>query len=106
MNIPLMALEAQSTGYYAVTSRYGTPQILCILQIVVTRRIGVILDWVLAFFCKDAHGFWFDGTPLYESEEIPGWGTLKFDYGRPEVSSFLISNALFWFDVFHIDGLR
>ncbi|MGI6145144.1 MAG: 1,4-alpha-glucan branching protein GlgB [Clostridia bacterium] len=98
----------QSTGYYAVTSRYGTPQdFMYFVDRCHQKGIGVILDWVPAHFCKDAHGLaWFDGTPLYESEEIPGWGTLKFDYGRPEVRSFLISNALFWFDVFHIDGLR
>lgn len=98
----------QSTGYYAVTSRYGTPQdFMYFVDCCHQKGLGVILDWVPAHFCKDAHGLaWFDGTALYESEEIPGWGTLKFDYGRPEVRSFLISNALFWFDRFHIDGLR
>lgn len=98
----------QITGYYAVTSRYGTPQdFMYFVDCCHQKGLGVILDWVPAHFCKDAHGLaWFDGTALYESEEIPGWGTLKFDYGRPEVRSFLISNALFWFDLFHIDGLR
>jgi 1,4-alpha-glucan branching enzyme len=98
----------QTTGYYAVTSRYGTPHdFMYFVDCCHQKGIGVILDWVPAHFCKDAHGLaWFDGTPLYESEEIRGWGTLKFDYGRPEVRSFLISNAIFWFDRFHIDGLR
>jgi 1,4-alpha-glucan branching enzyme len=98
----------QTTGYYAVTSRYGTPHdFMYFVDRCHQKGIGVILDWVPAHFCKDAHGLaWFDGTPLYESGEIRGWGTLKFNYGRPEVRSFLISNALFWFDLFHIDGLR
>ena len=98
----------QTTGYYAVTSRYGTPHdFMYFVDHCHQHGIGVILDWVPAHFCKDAHGLsWFDGTPLYESGEIPGWGTMKFDYGRPEVRGFLISNALFWFDFFHLDGLR
>lgn len=98
----------QITGYYAVTSRYGSPQdFMYFVDCCHQKGIGVILDWVPAHFCKDGHGLArFDGTSLYESEEIRGWGTMKFDYGRPEVASFLISNAVFWFDVFHIDGLR
>lgn len=98
----------QTTGYYAVTSRYGTPQdFMYFVDQCHQKGIGVILDWVPAHFCKDAHGLSrFDGTTLYETEEIRGWGTMKFDYGRPEVKSFLISNTVFWFDVFHIDGLR
>ncbi|MDD2401056.1 MAG: 1,4-alpha-glucan branching protein GlgB [Clostridia bacterium] len=98
----------QITGYYAVTSRYGSPSdFMYFVDCCHQKGLGVILDWVPAHFCKDAHGLaQFDGTPLYESEEIKGWGTMKFDYGRPEVKSFLISNAVFWFDVFHIDGIR
>jgi len=69
--------------------------------------IGVILDWVPGHFCKDAHGLAkFDGQPIFEQEEHREWGTLKFDFGRKEVWSFLISNALFWLDLFHVDGLR
>lgn len=98
----------QVTGFYAVTSRFGTPEDLCYLVDHCHQNgIGVILDWVPAHFCRDAHGLsHFDGTPLYEARENLQWGTLQFDYGRPEVRSFLISNAVFWFDVYHIDGLR
>ncbi|UCZ52432.1 1,4-alpha-glucan branching protein GlgB [Bacillus shivajii] len=103
----------QQTGYYSVTSRYGDMEDFkffvdqCHLQ-----EIGVILDWVPGHFCKDDHGLrLFDGTPLYEYEdekksEKLNWGTLTFDFGRPEVQSFLISNALYWLEEFHIDGLR
>ncbi|MDB4867702.1 MAG: glgB [Cohnella sp.] len=103
----------QPTGYYAATSRYGPPEGL---QKLVDRchqkGIGVLLDWVPGHFCKDDHGLrLFDGTALYEDSdhrraEKPLWGTLEFDFGKPEVVSFLISNALFWMDVYHIDGLR
>lgn len=98
----------QITGYYAVTSRYGNPHdFMYFVDCCHQKGIGVILDWVPAHFCKDGHGLaCFDGTELYEKEEICGWGTLKFNYGRNEVRSFLISNAIFWLDVFHIDGLR
>ncbi|PKM90938.1 MAG: 1,4-alpha-glucan branching enzyme [Firmicutes bacterium HGW-Firmicutes-12] len=98
----------QITGYYAVTSRYGTPHdFMYFVDCCHQRGIGVILDWVPAHFCKDGHGLIdFDGTRLYEAEELQGWGTMRFDYGRPEVMSFLISNAFFWFDIFHVDGLR
>lgn len=98
----------QVTGYYSATSRYGTPHdLMYFIDKCHQAGIGVILDWVPGHFCKDAHGLGlFDGTPLYESDEHLQWGTYKFDFSRTEVWSFLISNALFWFDVFHLDGLR
>ncbi|MEW6695894.1 MAG: 1,4-alpha-glucan branching protein GlgB [Bacillota bacterium] len=103
----------QATGYYAVSSRFGTPHdFMYLVDRCHQRGIGVILDWVPAHFCKDSHGLArFDGTPLYESPEPlraenSQWGTLNFDFAKPEVHSFLISNALYWLDVFHIDGLR
>lgn len=103
----------QTTGYYAATSRYGPPEGLQTLVDRCHRRgIGVLLDWVPGHFCKDDHGLrLFDGTPLYEDAdsrkaEKPLWGTLAFDYGKSEVQSFLLSNALFWLDVYHIDGFR
>ncbi|MBW7474250.1 1,4-alpha-glucan branching protein GlgB [Paenibacillus oenotherae] len=103
----------QVTGYYAPTSRYGSPeQLMILVDKCHERGIGVILDWVPCHFCKDDHGLRrFDGTPIYEGTdwkraEKPIWGTLSFDFGRTEVQSFLISNAIFWMDVYHIDGLR
>lgn len=103
----------QGTGYFAATSRYGEPQeLMYLIDHLHQAGIGMILDWVPAHFAKDAHGLRrFDGTPLYEYAdpmlaEKPGWGTLSFDFSKPEISSFLISNALFWFDVYHIDGMR
>ncbi len=98
----------QVTGYYACTSRYGTPEELMILiDLCHQAGIGVILDWVPGHFCPDSHGLaLFDGTALYEAELHDHWGTYKFDFSRREVWSFLISNAVFWFDIFHVDGLR
>jgi 1,4-alpha-glucan branching enzyme len=103
----------QATGYYAATSRYGPPEGLKKLIDSCHRRgIGVLLDWVPGHFCKDDHGLrLFDGTALYEDSdyrraEKPLWGTLAFDFGKPEVQSFLLSNALYWLDIYHIDGLR
>jgi 1,4-alpha-glucan branching enzyme len=103
----------QITGYYSATSRYGCPEdFMYFVDLCHQRGIGVILDWVPVHFCKDAHGLGrFDGTPLYESldplkAERPNWGTYNFDFDKPEVQSFLISNAMFWLDVFHIDGFR
>ncbi|WP_245864598.1 1,4-alpha-glucan branching protein GlgB [Paenibacillus donghaensis] len=103
----------QGTGYFAATSRYGEPQeLMYLIDQLHQAGIGVLLDWVPAHFAKDAHGLrMFDGTPLYEYgdpllAEKQGWGTLSFDFSKPEVISFLISNALFWFDLYHIDGMR
>ncbi|MBR3301436.1 MAG: 1,4-alpha-glucan branching protein GlgB [Firmicutes bacterium] len=98
----------QLTGYYAATSRFGTPQQL--MELIDTAHqagIGIILDWVPAHFCRDDHGLVrFNGEMLYEKTEHPQWGTLVFDYGRPEVKSFLLSNAVFWIEKYHADGLR
>lgn len=98
----------QLTGYYAATSRYGEPQgLMHLVDACHKAGIGVILDWVPGHFCKDAHGLYkLDGTNLYEATEHPHWGTMEFDFAKPEVLSFLISNAYFWFDYYHIDGLR
>ncbi|MHC4958123.1 MAG: 1,4-alpha-glucan branching protein GlgB [Planctomycetota bacterium] len=103
----------QVCGHYAVTRRFGSPQDLMFLVDACHRRgLGVLLDWVPAHFPKDEHGLnTFDGSHLYEHEDPrrglhKDWDTLIFNYGRPEVKNFLVSNALFWLDEFHIDGLR
>ena len=103
----------QVCGYYAPTSRYGNPHdFMRFVDLCHQNGIGVILDWVPAHFPKDGHGLIdFDGGPLYECHGVDRienreWGTRYFDYGRTEVQSFLVSNALFWFDKYHADGLR
>jgi len=103
----------QVTGYYAPTARYGDPDdFRHFVDCCHRHGIGVILDWVPAHFVKDAHGLGrFDGTALYEHEDPrlgvhPDWDTYVFNYGRHEVRNFLVANALYWFDRFHVDGLR
>lgn len=103
----------QGTGYFSVTSRYGTPDdFRYFVDQFHQQGIGIILDWVPGHFCKDAHGLYcFDGTHIYSYSDAHNreniiWGTANFDLGRGEVQSFLISNAFFWMDYYHIDGFR
>ena len=103
----------QTIGYYAPTARHGTPDdFMYFMNYMHESEIGVILDWVPAHFPRDIHGLsGFDGTCLYEHQDPrqgyhPHWGTLIFNYGRPEVSNYLLANALFWVEKYHVDGIR
>lgn len=108
-----MSWGYQAVGYYSVTSRHGTPdEFKAFIDKCHESEIGVILDFAYSHFCKDEHGLYkFDGSSQYEysdplKAENIGWGTAHFDLGKPEVNSFLLSNVLYWFNEFHIDGIR
>ena len=108
-----MSWGYQGVGYYATTSRHGTPyEFKAFVDRCHKNNLGVILDFAYSHFCKDAHGLYrFDGSPQYEYEdplkaENLGWGTVHFDLGKNEVNSFLLSNAMYWFKEFHVDGIR
>src|SRR5262249_49911778 len=103
----------QTTGYFAPTARYGTPQdFMYFVDHLHARGIGVILDWVPSHFPTDQHGLgFFDGTHLYEHADSrqgfhPEWNSAIFNFGRSEVRGFLMSSALFWLEKYHVDGLR
>ena len=98
----------QVTGYYSPTSRYGSPaEFKHLIDAFHKAGIGVILDWVPGHFCPDDHGLRdFNGGKLYESTVHPDWGTYKFDFSRPQVRSFLLSNLIFWLEEYHADGIR
>ncbi len=103
----------QITGYFSATSRFGEPkELMAFVDKCHEEGIGVIMDWVPAHFCRDAHGLYmFDGTPTYEYQDPNKannnrWGTTHFDFGKSQVQTFLISNAIFWLEMYHIDGLR
>mgnify|MGYP000134220260 CR=1 FL=1 len=98
----------QVTGYFAPTSRYGTPKdFMAFVDKLHAAGIGVIMDWVPGGFCADSHGLaTFNGHMLFEHEIHPNWGTHKFDFARGEVRSFLVSNVLYWLENFHVDGIR
>lgn len=103
----------QITGYFSATSRFGEPkELMAFVDKCHEAGIGVIMDWVPAHFCRDSHGLYlFDGTPTYEYQDPNKannnrWGTTHFDFGKSQVQSFLISNAIFWLEMYHIDGLR
>ena len=98
----------QVTGFFAPTSRFGSPKdLMYFVDQAHQNGLGVLLDWVPCHFCRDAHGLGrFNGEMLYEAADHPEWGTYKFDFSRTEVRGFLLSSALYWLSVYHIDGLR
>ncbi len=113
MEHPFYGWGYQTIAYYAPSSRFGTPQdFMYLVDTLHQAGVGVILDWVPSHFPQDGHGLaYFDGTWLYEHADPRkgvqmDWGTYIFNYGRPEVSNFLIANGLFWLEKYHADGLR